>query len=165
VSFTVRSERVEDAAGIAAVHRAAFEQNGESALVDELRRAGLHLASFVSTEEGRIVAHALFSRVHVEAAEGLEPAVALGPTAVLPEYQRMGHGGAVIGAGLESVRAGAERLVLVLGDPAYYGRFGFDSAVAASITAPWSGRSWMGMVLHGDSIEGRACYPEPWSLV
>ena len=159
----IRAERPADVDAIAEVHRAAFEAPGEAQLVADLRDDGHHLASYVALEGDRLVAHALYSRMHVDTDQGPVEAVALGPIAVRPHRQRAGLGGAVIRAGLAAIREQGERLILVLGNPPYYPRFGFDPAVAARVAAPWSGPPWMGMDLRGAPISGRARYPEPWS--
>ena len=161
----LREEEIGDADAITEVHRAAFERAAEGNLFLELRAEGLALASHVALEGDQIVAHALYSRMHVDTAEGSVAVAALGPVAVVPERQGQGLGGAVIRAGLAAIRAREERLILVLGHPTYYSRFGFDAAVGKRISAPWSGAAWMGMDLRGDPITGRARYPEPWSRV
>ena len=163
MTHIICAERPSDIDAITAVHDAAFEGPGEAQLVADLRDEGHHLASYVALEDDRLVAHALYSRMYVDTEHGLVAAVALGPIAVFPDRQRMGLGGAVIRAGLEAVRAQGERLILVLGHPAYYPRFGFDAAVGARVAAPWSGPPWMGMDLRGEPISGGARYPEPWS--
>ena len=155
-SFMVREEDIGDGEAISTVHRAAFETPGEARLVIELRNEGMILASHVAVEGDEILAHALYSRMYVETNDGLVAAVALGPIAVLPHRQNAGLGSAVIRAGLEAVRTQGERLILVLGHPRYYPRFGFDPAVAARIQAPWSGAPWMGIDLHGEPITGQA---------
>ena len=164
-TYTLREEENADADAISEVHRAAFEGPAEANLVLELRAEALALASHVGLEGEQVVAHALYSRMHVDTPDGPVPVVALGPIGVVPERQRQGLGGAVIRAGLAAIRASGERLILVLGHPAYYPRFGFDAAVGKRISAPWSGPPWMGMDLQGEPIKGRARYPEPWSRV
>ena len=162
---TLREEENGDADAISEVHQAAFERAAEANLVLELRAEGLALASHVALEGDQVVAHALYSRMHVDSADGPVAVVALGPIAVVPERQGQGLGGAVIRAGLAAIRARGERLILVLGHPTYYPRFGFDAAVGKRISAPWSGPPWMGMDLRGEPITGSARYPEPWSRV
>ena len=162
---TLRAEEHGDAGPITEVHLAAFEGSGEANLVLELRAEGLALASYVALEGGQVIAHALYSRMHVDTPDGPVAVVALGPIAVVPERQGQGLGGAVIRAGLAAIRAREERLILVLGHPSYYPRFGFDPEVGTRISAPWSGPAWMGMDLRGEPILGTARYPEPWSRV
>jgi putative acetyltransferase len=82
------------------------------------------LSIVTEDSEGTVVAHALLTRCHVDGA----PALALAPCAVLPRVQRRGAGAAAIHAGLDAARAIGETLVLVLGHPEYYPRFGFTPA-------------------------------------
>ncbi|MER5303925.1 N-acetyltransferase [Streptomyces lasiicapitis] len=81
------------------------------------------------TAAGEIAAHALITRCHVDGA----PALCLAPVAVLPAHQGTGAGSAVVRAVLHAARARGEQLVLVLGHPDYYPRFGFTPASAYGI--------------------------------
>ena len=88
-------------------------------------RPGCPELSYVAeAPDGTIAAYALITRCHVDEV----PALALAPVAVLPDRQRQGAGAAVVRAALEAARARGERLVLVLGHPEYYPRFGFVRA-------------------------------------
>jgi putative acetyltransferase len=64
---------------------------------------------------------------------------ALAPLAVRPGLQRAGVGSALVRTGLQSIPEFGAHGVLVLGDPAYYGRFGFSAETAAKVTAPFTG--------------------------
>ena len=123
----------------------------------------MHLASYVATLNGQLVGHVLYSRMWVDTEAGSVPTVALGPVAVLPKHQGQGIGSDLVRAGLAAIRELDERLVLVLGHPNYYPRFGFEAAVAETIASPWSGPVWMGITLSGQPISGTARYPEAWS--
>jgi putative acetyltransferase len=120
---------------------------------------------------GTIVAYALLSRVRVE--PGAVAALALGPVAVLPHRQRSGYGTAVVWAALDAAADLGERLVVVLGDPAWYARFGFVPATGLGLTSPWSGLGdpWQALVLPppvsgaGPVPRGEVVYPSPWSRV
>ncbi|HSV02933.1 MAG TPA: N-acetyltransferase [Phenylobacterium sp.] len=126
----IRQERLDDAAAIHALTDAAFEgmpfsDQTEAKVVDALRAAGALTLSLVATEAGNIVGHVAFSPVKIngEASDWY----ALGPVSVWPGRQRLGIGQALIREGLErlqSIRAGG---CVLLGDPAYYCRFGFES--------------------------------------
>ncbi len=161
--LVVRSERAGDAAGVRAVHTAAFGQADEADLVEVLRRDGLAVAGTVAEVDGSVVAHALLGRITV----GDAPALALAPVGVLPEYQRRGLGSAVVRAAIEEATLLGERLVVVLGDPAYYARFGFASAADAGVTAPWSGPALQVMALsaYDGGARGEAVYPAPYHAV
>ncbi|MEU7577241.1 GNAT family N-acetyltransferase [Streptomyces sp. NPDC041068] len=127
-SWPTRPETAADAAAVHAVNTAAFGTEAEADLVDALRadpEAWLPGLSFVAeAPDGSVAAHALITRCRVDGA----PALALAPCAVLPEHQRTGAGSAVVRAVLDAARARGERLVLVLGHPSYYPRFGFKPA-------------------------------------
>jgi len=132
MTFLVRPEAAADLAGIAAVHRAAFPTDLESRLVDALRDAGRLVVSDVAEADGAIVGHVAFSPVTVE---GIDlGGIGLAPLAVLPAWQRRGVGSALVPAGLAACRGLGYRFVVVLGDPAYYGRFGFARADALGLT-------------------------------
>ena len=74
------------------------------------------------------VGHILFSRVTIANASAAFNGVGLAPVAVLPKFQRQGIGSKLIRDGLERCRQAGYDAVVVLGDPAYYSRFGFVRA-------------------------------------
>ncbi|HEU0277288.1 MAG TPA: N-acetyltransferase [Rhodanobacteraceae bacterium] len=109
------------------LHRAAFGRLDEAELVASLRAAHRSAYELAAEREGSIVGHILFSPVLVERGDdGL--AVGLAPLAVAPEHQRQGVGSALVQAALMTLKTGPYRMVVVLGDPAYYQRFGFRAA-------------------------------------
>ncbi|WP_233617423.1 MULTISPECIES: GNAT family N-acetyltransferase [Actinomadura] len=135
-AWTIRAEAPADTAGIREVLLAAFPTPEEADLVDALRAdpawiPGLSLVA--ETPDGRLAGYSLLTRCRV----GGEPALALGPVAVRPDLQRTGAGAAAVRAGLEAARARGENLVLVLGHPEYYPRFGFEPASGFGIRAPF----------------------------
>lgn len=96
----------------------------EVAIVDGLRRAGALTLSLVATLDGdELVGHVAFSPVKIDGRH--DGWFGMGPVAVWPECQRTGVGSKLVRAGLERLRESRARGVVVLGDPAYYGRFGF----------------------------------------
>lgn len=121
----VRPETPEDAAAVRDVETRAFDRAGEAALVDALRDAGKATVSLVATVDGRVVGHVLFSPVTLD---GAPLGLGLAPLAVDPDVQRRGVGIALVRAGLDAARAAGHGVVVVLGDPAYYRRFGFVAA-------------------------------------
>lgn len=165
--------RVEDAwsliekSGIRAVHSAAFARPDEADLVDELRKQGHALLSLVAEIDGDIVGHIVFSRMWVEAPGGRVSAVALAPVAVLPDHQRTGVGSLLIRHGLELLGSFGEKIVIVLGDPSYYHRFGFSSEKAKVFTSPFPPEAFMVTELSPgalDGVRGAAVYPPPFGL-
>jgi len=129
---TIRPELPNDAAGIRRVHEAAFPTAGESRLVDLLRERALAVVSLVAESADEIVGHVLFSPVRLEGprtnAAGDAAGLGLAPLAVLPSWQRRGLGGRLVRAGLAACRELNAPFVVVLGEPEYYGRFGFVRA-------------------------------------
>jgi len=121
----VRDERPGDVAAVRAVVTDAFGRPDEAHLVDLLRAAGKATVSLVAERDCRVVGHVLFSPVVLD---GAPAAAGLAPLAVLPAAQRQGIGAALVRLGLARCRAAGHGYVVVLGDPAYYGRFGFVAA-------------------------------------
>jgi putative acetyltransferase len=100
----------------------------ESCIVQRLHDAGKAVVSLVAVEGDRVVGHVLFSPTHVEhQGEDVELA-GLAPVGVLPENQNEGVGSSLIQRGLEECREAGVNAVVVLGDPGYYSRFGFERA-------------------------------------
>jgi putative acetyltransferase len=146
----IRPAALGDAAAIRTVVHAAFAREDEAALVERLRHDGAVLAELVATDgAAAVVGHVLFSAVPVAAdgADAVIPAAALAPLAVLPEHQRRGVGAALVTAGLEACRARGVAAVLVLGDPAYYRRFGFAAEAARGLRTPFAGPAFMALEL------------------
>jgi putative acetyltransferase len=131
----IRLETVEDIPGIRNVIRAAFGRSGESDLVEGLRRSGALIVSAVALSDGRVVGHVAFSGVTVGRSGR---AVGLAPVAVTPNCQGNGVGSALIRWGLEECGRLGHKVVIVLGDPGYYGRFGFATASRFGIECPFS---------------------------
>jgi putative acetyltransferase len=132
--WVTRAETPGDISAVRAVNLAAFPTAEEADLVDALRGGDAWIEGLsIVTEgpEGNVVGHALLSRCHVESA----PALALAPCAVVPQLQRTGAGSAAIRAALDVARARGEELVVVLGHPGYYPRFGFTPASRFGIRA------------------------------
>lgn len=132
---SIRPERTEDAAAIDATVEAAFGRPDEVRLVQGLRAAGAWELSLVALQRDRIVGHLGFSAVTVQGA-AVPGVVGLAPLAVRPDRQRQGIGTALVQAGLDRLRQAGCRLVVVLGDPAFYRRFGFRPAASLGLTYP-----------------------------
>lgn len=127
-----------DRQAVHAVTAAAFGRADEAELVDALRATGDSMFELVAEEAGEVVGHILFSRLW---ADRDELYAALAPLSVRPDRQRTGVGSALVRTALERAPEFGTHGILVLGDPAYYGRFGFSSALAAGVTCPFSGLS------------------------
>jgi len=135
----LRREVPEDQPAIFALHMAAFAHGEgkdvpEAGLVDGLRNDGDAIAalSLVATLDLEVVGHVLCSRASVDG----RPLLGLGPLGVLPEYQRRGVGQALMHGVLAAADALNEPAVVLLGDPAYYRRFGFLLAEPLGLLPP-----------------------------
>jgi putative acetyltransferase len=164
----IRPESDADREAIRRVHRLAFGQDAEAALVDALRDGGHVRLSLVALRNGALVGHILFSELEILTRWGTMAALALAPMAVLPEYQRQGIGSALVRRGLELCRAAGHRAVIVVGHPEFYPRFGFSPALARGLQSPYSnlGEAWMALELVPDALDGvtgQAVYPRPFA--
>jgi putative acetyltransferase len=166
-SVIVRGEFPEDRAAIRFVNEETFGRRDEADLVDGLRNQGVVLASFVAEVEKRVVGHILFSRMSIETTGEPVSAVALAPVAVLPEQQGQGIGGKLIRHGLDWLRAQGEQVVIVLGHPKYYPRFGFSTDKASSLASPFPPEAFMAIELSAgalDGVHGKVRYPDAFGL-
>jgi putative acetyltransferase len=132
------SESTSDRATARRVVRAAFGAEGATVagLVDALDAAGHLRASLVAREDGQVVGYVGLSRSWVDARERLVEVLVLSPLAVRPDHQGRGIGAALVAAARgRADELGAPALFLE-GDPAYYGRRGFQRADPAGFTRP-----------------------------
>ena len=123
----IRDERAGDEDAIRRVRLDAFGGGLEARLVDLLRERGKAIVSLVAVEAGDVVGHVLFTRVTIDGAEDAS-ALGLAPVGVLPELQRTGIGSNLIRDGLRRCATAGYDLVVLVGAPAYYTRFGFHAA-------------------------------------
>lgn len=113
----------------------AFGRADEADLVEQLRDGGHVLLELVADAGGRIVGHILFSPL---AASDTRRFAALAPLSAASDMQGRGVGSALMRASLAEARAAGIEAVIVLGDPAYYQRFGFSHEAAGSIASVYS---------------------------
>ncbi|KWC67156.1 GNAT family N-acetyltransferase [Burkholderia ubonensis] len=135
---TLRDERASDVAAVARVIAAAFAaapQHGqfEQRIVDALRADGCLSVSLVAERDERIIGHVAFSPVTIRTVgtigDGGESGwYGLAPLAVLPDCRRQSVGAGLVRTGLDALRRLGARGCVVLGEPAYYARFGFGHA-------------------------------------
>jgi putative acetyltransferase len=138
----------------------------EAWLVGELRAgpAWLPALSLVATTPGGdVIGHVLCTRGHV----GPAPVLALGPLTVRPDQQRRGVGSALMHAVLGAAEALGEPLVVLLGDPGYYHRFGFRLTAEYQITPPdpgWHAHFQVrALTAYTPSLRGAFAYPDPFN--
>lgn len=138
--LVIRPEQPSDAHGIRALLDAAFEpaegsdRAAESVLTDGLRTDGdlLPALTFVAELDHEVAGYVACSR----ATMGERPSVGLGPLAVRPPLQRQGIGAALMAAVIATADQRGEPALVLLGDPEYYGAFGFEPASAHGIGSP-----------------------------
>ena len=166
---TTREEQLADLDAIRAVNRAAFETDAESRLVDLLRADGSMITSLVAVVDEHVVGHIAFSKLIIRADnDEVIEAVALAPMAVAPEHQRSGIGTQLVRDGLDQCRARGHRIVIVVGHPSYYPRFGFSAEVAKNLRSPYQGEAFMALELEPgalDGVVGRVEYSEAFGSV
>ncbi len=135
----LRPETAADQPAIHEVNALAFGRENEAQLVDAIRASAAFVQglSLVAVEQSRVVGHILFSRVHIRTPECLVPALALAPLAVHPDFQNRGIGSQLTRHGLENARRLGHAIVIVVGHPNYYPRFGFTPARAKGIECPF----------------------------
>jgi putative acetyltransferase len=126
--LSIRSETPEDREAIYHINEAAFGQKKEPELVEKLRNRDALIISLVAVSDGQTVGNITFSAVTVKSESSDFQAISLSTMAVLPEYQRRGIGSQLVKAGLEECRLIGQEIVVVVGHPEYYPRFGFVQA-------------------------------------
>jgi putative acetyltransferase len=166
----IRAEASADMATIRSVNVAAFPTHAEADLVERIRASDAFIPELSLVAEldpdaegrpGRIVGHILLSRVAIVGID--EPILALAPMAVVPEHQRQGIGSTLVRAGLDAAESREEPLVVVLGHPWFYPRFGFKRASRYGLfpSEAWPDAAFMAKPLTTWSsvLRGRVVYP------
>lgn len=164
----IRIEEQHDVVAVRVVHERAFGRPEEARLVEMLHRGEFVRLSLVAEVGGQVVGHVLFSDLPVRTDEGVVHLLALAPLAVLPEWQRRGVGSALVRHGLKACAECGQRAVVVLGEPAYYGRFGFTAEQTARLESPYAGPYFQAVELQPgalESVTGAVQYPAPFTEV
>ena len=171
----VRPEAPSDVAAVAAVTAAAFEDHpfssgSEPFIVDALRRTGALALSLVAEADGRVVGHIAFSPV--ELSDGTPGWYGLGPVSVLPAFQRRGIGSALVLDGLSRLKDLGGRGCVLVGEPRFYGRFGFKARPdlrhegvppEVFLALPFAGRLPRGAVAFHEAFRADASAGRPGS--
>jgi putative acetyltransferase len=161
--LSIRTATPRDRDAIRKVEQHAFGQAAEAGLVDALVTAGDAVVELVAEDEGQIVGHVLFSRVFVEKGAKRFPAVALAPLAVEPSFHRSGIGGALVREGHVRLKKAGETLSVVLGDPIYYGRFGYSHERAAAFESEYQCDALQALAWGAAPESGGLVYPSAFS--
>lgn len=142
---SIRAAEAEELDQVIAVHRRCFETDAEAGLVAALYRDGSVVESLIAEASGVIAGSVIYSRLLLDGEDcGL---MALAPLAVLAGHRRQGLGERLVREAHRHLALRGERFVLVLGDPAYYRRFGFTTDAAWSLRTPYNGPYLMGLSL------------------
>jgi len=153
----VRAETVEDYAAVRQVNELAFGGSDEAVLVDKLRAVADPQISLVAVKDGQVVGHIFFSPVSIEISDSASLALGLAPMAVLPEYQKQGLGSQLVREGLKECQRIGCNVVVVLGHPEYYPRFGFVPAKQKELSCeyPVPDEVFMVAELKPEALDGR----------
>ncbi|GAA0782764.1 N-acetyltransferase [Roseibium denhamense] len=164
-NLQIRPTCSEDHGAIERIYPAAFPDEDLLPLVRNLLAAGTDCLSLTALCDGLVAGHCVFTLCGMDR---VERAVALlGPVCVAPENQRIGCGSALIKHGNMRLQKDGIGKVLVLGDPNYYGRFGFREEVGILTPHPipdaWKS-AWQSMDLTpaGQGLAGKLVVPGPW---
>ena len=163
----IRRETEADFAAVTEVTAAAFGQEDEARLVEAIRACDEFVPelTLVAEEDGRVVGHVMFSNSALEGSDtGL---LQLSPLSVAPDRQNHGIGAALTREALRLADERGEPLVLVLGHPEYYPRFGFRPASTLGLEAPnpdWPDEAFMAVPLtaYDPALRGRVTFAPPF---
>jgi putative acetyltransferase len=133
----VRPETPEDSESARRVNELAFGQRDEADLVDALRANARPYISLVAVIGDLVVGHIFFSPVSIESDTGVFTAIGLAPMSVLPEFQNQGIGSRLVLEGIRECERIGQDVVVVLGHPKYYPRFGFVPASAKGLRSEY----------------------------
>ncbi len=134
MSADVRPEVAADDRAIRHLHVAAFPSPAEADLVERLRADDDLVLSLVAAVDGRVIGHVALSRMSAPFR-----ALGLGPIAVDGGERRRGIGALLIRDALNRAKQAGWDAIFVLGDPAYYQRFGFSVRAAEGFASPYAG--------------------------
>lgn len=162
--MNLRCENPLDYQAVAKVNLQAFGHENEAHLVEQIRDSERYIPelSLVAELDSAVVGHILFSYIDL-VGEATLPVLGLAPLAVQPKLQRQGIGSALVRAGLAKADAIGEAVVIVLGHPQFYCRFGFEPSVYYGIESPFPVPEAAFMVKllqhYQDKYRGKVAYP------
>ncbi|BCQ33202.1 MULTISPECIES: GNAT family N-acetyltransferase [Erwinia] len=163
----IRSEIGIDAASIDSLLRRSFPTSAEAELVQQLREDGLLTLGVVATDDdGQVLGYAAFSPVTLNDED--RQWVGLAPLAVDESVRRQGVGKQLIYEGLDTLNEFGYAAVVVLGDPAFYGPYGFEPAARHQLHCRWEGTEAAFQVYKladdaFDGVEGRIEFSAPFN--
>lgn len=163
----LRPETEADYEAVAEVTAAAFGEEKNARLVEAIRACPEYVAelTLVAEVDGRIVGHVMYSYSSLDGSDA--QLLQLSPLSVVPDRQGEGIGAALTRESLRLADERGEPLVLVLGHPTYYPRFGFRPASTLGLEAPnpeWPDEAFMAVPLgaYDPSLRGRVRFAPPF---
>lgn len=169
--FTIRETTPADVERILAFYPQVFADEELRPVVSALLALEQGVVSHATFEDEVVVGHIIFTRCNTQPDFDVQKSgptgALLGPLGVAPTHQRQGLGSALVHAGLQRLATMGVRQIFVLGDPAYYTRFGFQPE--RNILPPYPipdqwADAWQSMPLatHETLGAGRLMLPKPW---
>ena len=155
--IAIGREQPDDAVAVSEVHTAAFGRPDEARIVERLRERARPYLGLVAMDADELVGHLLFTPVPPHCYQAPYTILALAPMAVRPAWQRRGIGSALVREGLDTCRAAGHDVVVVVGHPAFYPRFGFVPARPAGLMSepPFPDEAFMVAELMPGALRGR----------
>jgi putative acetyltransferase len=161
LDWEVRSYEAADAEAVRRLNLARFESSAEADLTEKLRAGGHAEIELVADADGKIVGHVMLSRMMVP-----EKALGLGPVATAKDHENEGVASSLIESALALATAHDWQMVFLLGDPAFYERFGFSVEDAARFKSAYDGPYWQVSFLDEDAPRsGKAEYAAPFGEI
>jgi putative acetyltransferase len=159
----LRLDEAADWPAVYDIYAAAFGQLAEAELVQRLRADGDLIFALTAYDDAP-VGHIAFSTMILHDAPDIRTGV-LAPVAVVPAYRKRGVGAALIRESLRRLGEAGYDLVVVLGDPAYYSRFGFEAKLAGALKTPYDGPYLQALALSpkGREAHGRVSYAKAFA--
>ena len=163
--FEIRESTSGDSAAVESIYPGAFPDENLVPLIRDLMRDSDVATSLIAVKGSQIIAHAMFTMCSLDRSSA--KIALLGPLAVAAAWQRKGVGSEIVRAGIQRLVNAGVSVVCVLGDPAYYGRFGFERE--ALITPPYRlpdewREAWQSCHLHDvpQVCAGKLAVPRQW---
>lgn len=164
-NLDIRESIADDLTSLESIYPAAFPDEDLLPVVRDLLQDASIAMSLVATIDSQVTGHVIFTECRVDSSD--DKVSLLAPLAVLPGFQKQGIGSAIVRDGLQRLTQAGISRVFVLGDPAYYSRFGFapDSSVEPPFPLPdeWT-EAWQSLNLTGVPLRGpgKLSVPSPW---
>ena len=165
----IRPEKKSDYIAIHKVNELVFGGRAEADLVDDLRKTDSFIPelSLIAILNQEVIGHILFTQIGIKTKKRVISALALAPMAVLPEFQNKGVGTKLAVRGLDDCRRLGHSIVVVIGHPGYYPRFGFLPARERGLEVPFPvpDEAFMVMELVPGALkaaQGEIIYPPPF---